>query len=263
LNVAQTNLQLYRQLSERKTTAPDLAAVRCAYELAASLFQGVYRASGKPFIAHLVGTASVLVQDGAPPPLVLAGLLHAAYVQGDFGDGPPGATVARRRKVGEAIGADAEQLVARYTTLPWHVGDLSAHRDLPASLEPLDRDVLRIRLANEVEELVDFGPLYHRDAESRRALAIEALPVWTEWAKAVSAEAIAAELRTNAAPLSTFHAHEALQTDRVFSYRPPTVLAPTVAGRVRSAVDRLRGVARRLRHEQPHSVLGRLKRVFR
>ncbi len=241
MNVAQTNLQLYRQIS---ASGVDLSTLRRGYELAAALFAGVYRASGKPFIAHLVGTASVLVSDGAPATLVYAGLLHAAYVQGHFGDGPPAATEARRRKVREAIGTEAEELVARYTTFPWRAGNLSAERNLPASLGPRDRDVLRMRLANEVEELVDFGIVHHGDGESRRTSTLEALPVWIEWATAVSAEGIAAELRANAAALSTFRARDELRTDRVLSYRPPFVSPPTVVGRARSAGHRLRGVAR-------------------
>ena len=251
LNVAQTNLQLYGQVSERSVSSTDLAALRRAYDLAASLFAGVYRASGKPFIAHLVGTASVLVQEEAPASLVRAGLLHAAYVQGDFGDGPPGVTPRRRKTVRDAIGEDAEELVARYTTLPWRSGDLSSERDLPARLGPLDRDVFRIRLANEVEELVDFGILHHGDGASRGKLTEEALPVWIEWAKALSAHAIASELAAKSTALRSFRPRDEIRTDRLLSYRPARVSRPTVASRARSAVHGLRRVARRVRRALP------------
>ena len=58
--IAQTNLQLYNQLFAQPSTANDLGDVRAAYELAAELFSGLYRCSGKPFVAHVVGTASVV-----------------------------------------------------------------------------------------------------------------------------------------------------------------------------------------------------------
>jgi (p)ppGpp synthase/HD superfamily hydrolase len=61
---AQTNLQLYRQLRDR--TDADVALVAAAYELALSLFPRSFRATGKPFLCHLVGTASILDSHGAP-----------------------------------------------------------------------------------------------------------------------------------------------------------------------------------------------------
>jgi hypothetical protein len=243
---AQTNLQLYRQLADQGVAPSDLAAVRRAYDLSASLFAGLYRASGKPFVAHLVGTASVLAAQRVPLPLVTAALLHAAYVQGDFGDGPPGRTRRRAERLVEAVGGEAERLVSRYATLPWKAGDLSAFRELPASLGPLDRDVLTIRLANEVEELVDNGILLHGDAERRREEALQALPVWISWASALSADGIALALEAARAQLVTFRAPDELRTDRVRSYRPLPVSRPTLATRTRLALRRIRGVLRRL-----------------
>jgi hypothetical protein len=243
---AQTNLQLYRQLTDQGAAPSDLAAVRRAYDLASSLFAGLYRASGKPFVAHVVGTASVLAAQRAPLPLVTAGLLHAAYVQGTFGDGPPGRTRRRAERLIEAIGGEAERLVSRYATLPWKAGDLSAFRNLPASLDSLDRDVLTIRLANEVEELIDYGVLHHGDAERRREEAVQALPVWISWASAISADGIALALEAARAQLVTFQAPDELRTDRVRSYRPPPVARPTLASGTRLALRRIRGVLRRL-----------------
>src|SRR5262245_11904038 len=75
-DIAQTNLQLYNQLLARGWTTNDLHHARAAYELAADLFSGQYRCSGKPFVAHLVGTASVAAAVGLPSELVLAALLH-------------------------------------------------------------------------------------------------------------------------------------------------------------------------------------------
>ena len=57
-----------------------------AYLVAVEHTNGVYRPCGRPFVNHLVGTASVLLFYGCPMRLILAGLLH-----GLFG---PGATVS-------------------------------------------------------------------------------------------------------------------------------------------------------------------------
>ena len=75
---AQTNIQLLNQLHRANYTADDLHLVRTAYELAMRLFCGQFRASGKTFIAHLVGTASVLGSLRVGAALIAVGLLHAA-----------------------------------------------------------------------------------------------------------------------------------------------------------------------------------------
>lgn len=103
--VAQTNLQLYAQLEPSQTPA-----VAAAYGLAAQLFTGQFRASGKPFLAHLVGTASLLAGQGRPLEEITTGLLHAAYDNGDFG-----ATVKNRREeVRAVIGELAEAYLDAY-----------------------------------------------------------------------------------------------------------------------------------------------------
>jgi hypothetical protein len=57
---AQTNLQLFHQLRNAGYDEADLVCIHQAYQLACQVFTGFFRGSGKPFIAHLVGTASIL-----------------------------------------------------------------------------------------------------------------------------------------------------------------------------------------------------------
>lgn len=82
---AQTILQLYGQPQRQAYSIVEISLVR-----ASSLFTGRFQYSGKPFIAHKGGTASVLGSLRLPAPLVAAGLLHNVYRQGDFGDGGSG-----------------------------------------------------------------------------------------------------------------------------------------------------------------------------
>src|SRR5205085_1702384 len=114
-DVAQTNLQLYNQLIARSWNIDDVARVRPAYELAARLFSGRYRCSGKPFVDHLVGTASVVADSGGRVELVLAALLHAAYEHGDFGRGRRARGDERRTAVRRVVGDEAEALVFAYS----------------------------------------------------------------------------------------------------------------------------------------------------
>src|SRR5687767_15961282 len=100
---AQTNLQLYTQLRRAGYTAEQLVPVRAGYDLAMQLFSASFRGSGKPLLAHLVGTASILAAIGQSRDIVLAGLLHAAYALGDFGDGRFGVSEAKRERVRKAV----------------------------------------------------------------------------------------------------------------------------------------------------------------
>ncbi|MEO0531193.1 MAG: DUF6817 domain-containing protein [Planctomycetota bacterium] len=141
--LAQTNLQLYRQLLAAGWSDESLVRARAAYDLARGLFGDAYRPSHKPFVCHLVGAASAACHWEAAEPIVLASLVHSAYVLGDFGDGERGTTPRRRRFVAEAIGAEAEELVDRYKR--------ETYRDDPA--------VRLVRLADRLDELSDAGPL--------------------------------------------------------------------------------------------------------
>ena len=84
-SIAQTNIALYRQMHELGYSDDGLALIRRSYSLAAKLFTSQYRATEKPFVCHLVGTASIMAQLKASPVLVSVGLLHAAYQSGNFG----------------------------------------------------------------------------------------------------------------------------------------------------------------------------------
>jgi len=244
--IAQTNVQLYGQLAERGLAGRDLATLRRAYDAAVSLFAGVHRASSKPFVAHLVGTASLLASQGASVRLVTAGLLHSAYTHGDFGDGPPGRTRRRARRLADAVGEEVEGLIARYETFPWRTADCGRRGGWPASLDPLDRDVLTIRLANELEELIDLDILYSEDAEARREEALRELPTWIEWAKALSLDGIAADLQVVWTRIGERRMPVELRSGRVRAYRPPRLLPPTIGTRCRRVVLGLRVLLLRL-----------------
>ncbi len=145
MRYAQTNVQLYEQLADRELA--DLVAVRDAYQLAMELFTSRFRACGRPFVCHLVGTASILARHGATIDVTVAGLVHAAYEQGDFGVRGAGLASHNRARVREAIGPHAEALVARYQQTPGTTWESVP----PQELAP----ILQMRMANELDEHID------------------------------------------------------------------------------------------------------------
>lgn len=166
LIVAQTNVQLFNQL--RTVIDPQgLALISRTYDLIIELFAGVFRASGKPFVSHLVGTSSILASMRLDSDVLAAGLAHAVYEQGDFGSGAT--TSFKRTRVRTAISERAEELVARYSEVGFDETFIEVV--LRAALSPLDRLVALIRLANELEEVHDLGICYYSDERRARTLA--------------------------------------------------------------------------------------------
>lgn len=157
---AQTNIQLFNQMYDLGYDEQDIAVVKKSYELATTLFTGRFRGSGKTFIAHLVGTASILASVRSAPPIVPAGLLHAAYDAGDFGDGKQGLSSTKRDYVRAAVGPEVEDYIARYAELKWNQQLAQSVYENLDTLSHRERDVILIRLANELEDHLDLGILF-------------------------------------------------------------------------------------------------------
>jgi hypothetical protein len=77
--LAQTRTALREQAQARVYAASVIRQLEAACDLATLLMDGAYRADGRPFLNHLIGTASALLRYDFRPEVVLAGLLHAAY----------------------------------------------------------------------------------------------------------------------------------------------------------------------------------------
>ena len=163
----QTNVQLLRQMSAAGYGSEDLIAVARAYTLGTRLFSGRYRACGKPFVCHLVGTAAILVWLRAPISSVICGLLHAAYQEGDFGNHADGMTRRKRDYVRSVIGETAEDLIAAYTLSSRTARALVERHAKFSQLTPLETTILLVQLANELEDYRETSVLYMRNADYR------------------------------------------------------------------------------------------------
>ncbi len=166
---AETPTRLYRQLIDQGYDDAFVGRVRDAHELAADLHSARFRPSGRPFICHVLGTASILATARAEPDVVLCGLLHGLYDQGDFGDGTRGITESKRAAVRQAMGRDVEARLAAFCSLEWTGDDWESKRSLASELDAPGRDALLVRLANELEELIDYEIQFRRNADARLA----------------------------------------------------------------------------------------------
>ncbi len=192
---AQTNLQLFNQLRRHNYPSQDLQLIVECYALVTQLFTGAFRPSGKTFIAHLVGTASILTSLQQPITVIAAGLLHAAYEMGEFGDRRhQGISRYRRRLLQQRLGETIENYIARYTALVWNEATLLRVYTHFADLSLIDRDVLLMRLANELEEYLDLGICYCGAAKQERYLQHQDA-LMLEMARALAGDAFADTLR--------------------------------------------------------------------
>lgn len=213
---AQTNIQLYQQLQDAGFDEDAVSRVVGAYALAVRLFTGQYRGSGKTLLAHVVGTASILLRHGADVPVICAGLLHAAYVCGDFGSMWTGVTSEKRRQVKAAVGADVEALVFRYEALRCHLWDLPAVPERLAKLEESDKPVLLMHIANDLEETLEFGVVYC--GVKKRDSMIATLEVMGVIADLIDKPELANELRKSRSAISGKHFPVSWQTGEKLTY---------------------------------------------
>jgi uncharacterized protein DUF6817 len=123
----------------------------------ARLFERCLRAHSRVLRAGddaLPGTASILAELRAAEPVVAAGLLHAAYGQGDFG------FIGwrhRRDYLRGIVGSQAEDLVWRYDRLKWYGGGAAAQFDRFDTLDEIERTIILMRLANELDDHMNFA----------------------------------------------------------------------------------------------------------
>jgi hypothetical protein len=239
--IAQTNTQLYRQLTDAGFAQPDLVRIRDAYELAAELFTGRFRNSHRPFLAHVVGTASLVAVADGRPTMVAAALVHAAYTRGDWGPGTPPTSPEAREAVRDRVGTEVEALVHTYAEIPGrHRGEAEWAAGMVRAGSSQALDVIVLRLANDIDELQD----QRADREPPRII-----PVLADAAVKLGGAEVSGRL------MAAFDATRALAVPPALRLEPypRNILLPRSARvawrvRVRRAIRRptLRGIARRL-----------------
>ena len=191
---AQTNIQLYRQMLEGGYAAQDIDRVRQAYEYAIRLFAGQFQTHGKTVIAHVVGTASILVSLRVPVTIVTASLLHNAFWGGDFADGKTGVTEARRKHIRRHVGQEVEEYLVGFANLNANERTASLLRARVLHMSPSERQVVLLYLADNLEHNLDAGVLYYKEAQRRFYLNAEG-HMWADMANELGFSKLAGELR--------------------------------------------------------------------
>lgn len=227
--IAQSNIQLYGQLRDCGYSSADIGDVARGYRLAQPLFSARFRGSGRPFLCHLVGTASILARDAAPVHEVIAGLLHAVYSAGLFSFDMHRQLSRRKRVVvRNAVGTETEALIAAYNALTWDQAMLAR---LAEDMTPAQRPIVKLRLANELDDLADNGLDYSGKAKRSLMDSRESRNLLAQLASRVSMPALEAGMQAALADFAeqtdTLPAAPGT-VDRDYSY---TLLPPCAAER--------------------------------
>lgn len=162
---AQTNIQLFYQMNSKGYSDEAILALANAYQISLSSFPCSFRASGKPFISHLVGTASIMVHLEVEPELIIASLLHAIYQEGSLHDHfyssilqySAARLVEVRNKIRLKIGKVAEEYIYQYKHFRFGYTVAANLLDKVDSLSAEQKKVLLMRIVNEVEEIGEGG----------------------------------------------------------------------------------------------------------
>jgi (p)ppGpp synthase/HD superfamily hydrolase len=159
---ALTYPQLMSQAIAQGWEEPSLSRLRSGHEFAERAFAGLYRGQGAPFICHLVRSASIVLAERQPAAVVLATLLHAAYMLNTFDPRRfQRAAEIHHRHLRDSIGPDVESLIQSYDRLPWYTAAaFEGHMQHLESYSGSMRQVLLMRLANELEDHLDLAMAY-------------------------------------------------------------------------------------------------------
>jgi len=202
---AQTNGALLQQMHDAGNPTDALRRIQRVYNECLELFLGQHRGSGRPFVCHLVGTASIVAQAGGSTDMIVAALCHSLFGYAVFRDGRTIYAPKNRNRIKEAIGADAFELVRQYDKFQWSNDAIAEMASRAAPGDDLTRSLWVIRLANEIDDMSNcsmalapkHGPLQDRLAncavmarkigEERLALTLDHLAaqyerqrVWTK-----------------------------------------------------------------------------------
>ncbi len=150
-DLKQTITGLIELAHSRGYTAGDLAQIKKAHWSALVLSNGGYRPCGRPFINHLIGTASVLVHFGFEMRVVVGGLLHAAYTHAPQMRGGPQETVDTVARWLGGTDTPTERRVRGYTVRSSRWTELSALDNWQDVATMDDIDTAIIAMANLVD----------------------------------------------------------------------------------------------------------------
>lgn len=165
---AQTNLELFIQMAESgRFSDKEIEICNKAYFFSLNCVYNMVRGSGKPFISHLVGLASLLIDNGMQHDVIVASLMHAVYQRRvSF----PGANSIEERRiiVRNKFGTTIEELIHEYTDFEYDKLSFLTKND---QLHPFFKEILFMHLGDELEDITYHSLFMHglpQDSEKVR-----------------------------------------------------------------------------------------------
>lgn len=185
--------RLVRQCLENGHARQEVVELMAAFEIAAELHGSSFRGSKKPFMEHLVRTASILLIHGAPFDLVKAALLHAVYMGNTSSKNHLACNDQNRNLLRQIVGNKVEAIVHEYLLL-----SSVSNQDQPTDLAEIDEtpivraQAIIVKIANDIEDLLDHAALLEKKSlRSFAGILSSKGPV----AEACGYDALVAELR--------------------------------------------------------------------
>ena len=123
-----------------------------------------------------------------------AALIHSVYRNGDFRDGRKRICEGRRKVVRNAVGKEVEAYVYRFEGCRWNSKTIPVIRDTLHTANATERNVVLMRLANELEHHLDHEILYYYDLEGHRRFIDRHGHMMIDMAKALGFPMLIAEL---------------------------------------------------------------------
>lgn len=186
MSYAENVVELLDQLEKEGYSPHEKEKLRTAYLLALTALNNIIRQSGTLFISHVVRIASIGIQHQFPFSLTVAALLHPIYAHGPFPS-------RNRQWIRDTFNEHIEMLLFRYTSFPWTPKAIAIHADALHSYNAITRDVLLIRITNELEDYLDEAVLFQSQAPARLKTIQSVGPHLIAMAEALGYPALAAE----------------------------------------------------------------------
>jgi hypothetical protein len=150
-DLKQTVTGLIEAAHARGYTTGEIMNIKSAHWTALLLSSGGYRPCGRPFINHLIGTASVLVHFGFEARLIVAALLHAAYTHAPKMRGNAQETVDAVARILGGAGSPVDRMVRAYTLRDRRWAELAGLDDWQDVATTEDAETAIIAMANLID----------------------------------------------------------------------------------------------------------------
>jgi NAD dependent epimerase/dehydratase family len=255
---AVTYPQLVRQAIAVGLEDQELRGLREVFDVAQRYFDGLYRAGGQPFICHMVRTASIVLAEEQPLPLVKAALVHAAYDAHRYEHSTrpwPGRRV--RRRLRRAVGSDVEEIMWAFHEVKWErIGAPEIQlRDLPHATDMV-RSVLALRVANELENHMDLAMVYRTGRDFKERIESDGSAI-VQMARELGMATLADELSTVFRESLEETVPATVRWDHSRGYELPVRTTSRTSDVTRFAGRVRRALGRRLRRRLPTLRVGR------